>query len=52
MKGRGTLLQMPPPDDLVGPIDAQLHRAGACWGARYSAPFAKQDTVVFTDEAD
>jgi hypothetical protein len=37
VKGRGTLLQ-PPPEDLVGPVDAQLHRAGACWGARYSAP--------------
>jgi hypothetical protein len=53
-KGKGLNLDMPSTSTIVGPVDVQLKRTGGgpCFGAKYSAPFLKQDGSTFKDKAD
>ena len=45
---------MPDPATLTGPIDAQLRRTGSalCFGARFSAPFQKDEDGQLKDKSD
>ena len=53
-RARGVHFQTPDLHGSPGPVDVQLFRSGSpiCWGARYSAPFIKDDMVSFKDRAD
>jgi hypothetical protein len=53
-KGKGLNLEMPSTSGITGPVDVQLKRSGGgpCFGATYTAPFLKQDSVSFKDKAD
>jgi FG-GAP-like repeat/Bacterial Ig-like domain len=54
VSGKGAALPLPNLTTLAGPLDVQLQRrnGGACFGARYSAPFAKQTRAKLADKAD
>ena len=53
-KGQGASLMAPDPGDLKGPIDVQLRKGSGppCWGARFSAPFQKDDGGILKDKSD
>jgi len=53
VKGAGVNLPMPA-GAITGPVDVQLRKSsgGACFGARYTAPFLKNDGATFKDKAD
>ncbi len=54
LSGKGTALALPNLATLSGPLDVQLQRpsGGPCFGARYGAPFKKQDAKKLADKAD
>lgn len=54
LKGKGQRLAVTGLDALAGPLDVQLQRAdgGPCWGARFSAPFQKQDATQLKAVSD
>jgi len=54
LSGKGAALPLPDLTTLTGPLDVQLQRpnGGPCFGARYGAPFKKQDAKKLADKAD
>jgi len=54
LKGKGSSLALPDPGSLTGPIDVQLRKSSGppCWGARFSAPFEKDEDGVLKDKSD
>ena len=52
--GKGASLALPDPSGLTGPLDVQLRRSGSslCWGARFSAPFQKDDGGLLKGTSD
>lgn len=54
LRGMGGKLAMPDLAQLGSSVTVQLRRSGGgpCWGAVYSAPFARSDATEFKDKAD
>jgi hypothetical protein len=55
-KGKGASLMAPDPSGFTGPgpIDVQLRKSSGppCWGARFSAPFQKDEGGILRDKSD
>src|SRR6185369_6521425 len=53
VKAGGPLLALPDLATLASPVTAEVrYGAGACWAARYTAPFLVHDATHFRDTAD
>ncbi len=53
VQGKGRFLPDLATTSLTTPVTVELRNAaGVCWQAKYTAPFAKQDTQQFKDKAD
>ena len=54
VKGKGDLLALSPPGDFAGVLKVQLQRTdgSVCWGATFSPPFSKQDSVMLKAASD
>ncbi len=53
-KGKGASLDIPDPGLVAGPVDVQLHKSDdtLCWGARFGAPFQRDEGGVLKDKSD